>query len=279
VTVGAVLLLFSLNTDSLQPVVDYSSPERVLQFAEYLSHEGDYARAAGEYERYAILAGSQNDSLLFRIGRCYRLANIPDRARHYFNRIVVSAFPLAESAAYEIASSWYDQRDYQRSLDYISQTHVQHLKDEFRALEVKNHLLLRDFSRARAVAASVPNRTALDDSALATVRLRYRSPAVAGLLSAILPGAGKAYSGRWADGAFSLMVVGLSAWQAYDGFRHDGSRSVKGWVYCSLSVGFHLGNVWGSLVAAKQHNRQQEDKLLQGLMSPNVVEHDSRTQP
>ena len=35
--------------------VDYYSPENVRTFAEYLLQQGDYLRAAGEFERYYVM--------------------------------------------------------------------------------------------------------------------------------------------------------------------------------------------------------------------------------
>ena len=60
-------------------------------------------------------------------------------------------------------------------------------------------------------------------------RLSTRSPFLAGTLSAFVPGAGRLYTGRLGDALASLFTVGLTGWQAYDGFRRDGISSAKGW--------------------------------------------------
>ncbi|MGB9743070.1 MAG: tetratricopeptide repeat protein [bacterium] len=235
------------------------TPEKVREFADFLFQDGDYLRAAGEYERYLILTGkTENQELLFTIGNCYLLAQQPERARGYFSRIQGH---LAEKANYQIARSYYLQGEYRRSLEHLLQYGNPEEKN-FITLMLKNHLFLKNFSEARRLVRQKPTGTELDKLTLATAHLRYRSLPVAGVLSAIIPGLGKGYAGRWADALFSFTVIGFTGFQAYDGFRRDRSRSVKGWIYGTLCLGFYVGNIWGSLVAVKQHNRRIEDQLL-----------------
>ncbi|MCD5383470.1 hypothetical protein LR066_01750 [candidate division WOR-3 bacterium] len=89
-----------------------------------------------------------------------------------------------------------------------------------------------------------------------------KSPAIAGLLSSVVPGAGKIYSGRSIDGIQSFITVGAAALQAYLGFRKDGIRSIRGWISSSVGVVFYLGNIYGSVIAARIHNEEKRDALL-----------------
>ena len=51
-----LLIFFMLVAGVAAAEVDYYSPENVLQFADFLFEEGDYLRAAGEYQRYLYYA-------------------------------------------------------------------------------------------------------------------------------------------------------------------------------------------------------------------------------
>ena len=102
----------------------------------------------------------------------------------------------------------------------------------------------------------------LADFAREGQQLPRRSEFLAGLFSTVIPGTGKIYSNRSIDGLFSLLTIGLTGWQAYEGFSKDGSKSVKGWVFGSISGVFYLGNIYGSVVAAQIYNDQQAEKLL-----------------
>lgn len=266
------LTLLLLIAEKPSPPSDsgYFSPAQVRKFAEYLFEQGDYLRAAGEFQRYMLLTDATDDpELLFAIGRCYLLGNNPERARKYLLHIEGDR---KEDAVYEVAKSYYQEGKYRESIEYIKTTGYQD-KQRFHTLLIKNYLLLREFPIARHLIRQNPTGTQLDGLTLTTERLRYKNPAAAGLLSALLPGLGKFYAGRWGDGVFSIMVVGITGWQTYDGFHREGKKSVKGWVYGTLCLGFHAGNIWGAVVAAKQHNRKIEDDIIKKVTLLDSLEH------
>ncbi|HKK42149.1 MAG TPA: hypothetical protein VJ963_07055, partial [Bacteroidales bacterium] len=91
--------------------------------------------------------------------------------------------------------------------------------------------------------------------------IRFKSPFVAGAFSAIVPGTGKFYTKNWADGVFSMIFVAGSAWQAYRGFKKHGSASAYGWTFASVSASFYLGNIYGSVKAAKRYNKNRRDEI------------------
>jgi len=260
-----ILINSALNEPGSVPSALWLTPDQIKTFADYLFNEKDYLRAAGEYERYLILSGKNNDpELLFIIGRCYRLANRPERARAYFAQIDDES--LKDRAAYEIAESYFQEGNYAQSINYIK-TNGYADDSRFHPLMIKNLLFLKDFASARALAQRQPTGTQLDSITLATFRLSYRNPAVAGLLSTVIPGLGKGYSGRWSDALFSFAVIGITGFQAYDGFRRDGIRSTKGWIYGSMFLVFYIGDIYGSLVAAKQYNQNLTDRILSQVHS------------
>ncbi len=82
----------------------------------------------------------------------------------------------------------------------------------------------------------------------------FKSPALAAGLSAIIPGSGKIYAGYWQDGLISVLMIGLTSWQAYRGFNQDGASSVYGWIYGGFAGALYLGNIYGSGKAANKYN-------------------------
>lgn len=89
---------------------------------------------------------------------------------------------------------------------------------------------------------------------------RYKSPFVAGMFSAIIPGAGKFYANRKKDAIFSFVLTVAAAYQSYRAFNKNGIGSVVGWVYGGLAGGFYIGNIYGSVQAAKKTNQFVNDK-------------------
>ncbi len=93
------------------------------------------------------------------------------------------------------------------------------------------------------------------------LKIKYKSPALALGLSAIVPGTGKIYSGDWKDGLISMVIVGVSAYQAYRGFSKNGVHSNYGWLNAGIGFGFYLGNIYGSRKSAKQYNYKKQELI------------------
>jgi hypothetical protein len=83
---------------------------------------------------------------------------------------------------------------------------------------------------------------------------------------------GKVYSGRWKDGLVSLLFVGATGFQAYRGFSQKGSESIYGWIMGSLSVGFYIGNIFGSVKAAKIYNTNQ-NRIYSEKVTHYYIDH------
>ena len=93
--------------------------------------------------------------------------------------------------------------------------------------------------------------------------LPSKSPWLAAGLSAVVPGLGRVYIGRWQDGLVSFLLVGVAAALATQGFYEDGTSSVRGWILASTAGLFYAGNVYGSAVGALVQRRDAEAALAQ----------------
>jgi len=85
-------------------------------------------------------------------------------------------------------------------------------------------------------------------------RKKFKKPGLALIMSAIIPGSGKAYSKRWGDAFVSFIFVASNAWISYRAFNKKGISSVNGWIFGGLSFSFYVSNIWGSFKAAKNYN-------------------------
>lgn len=81
-----------------------------------------------------------------------------------------------------------------------------------------------------------------------------KSPVAAGILSAILPGAGRVYAGRWFDGLMGLAMVYLTASSALDASKqnNDFQKSIT----YSMAVVFYAGEIYGAYRSAKYYQLQ-----------------------
>ena len=100
---------------------------------------------------------------------------------------------------------------------------------------------------------------------------RYKSPATAGLLSAVLPGSGQMYTERYQDGITSFLLNGLfivGAWKAFDSENY-----ALGAILTLFEIGWYGGNVYGAIGGAHKFNRQiDEDQFRRGLQRLNLRE-------
>ena len=292
-----ILYLVSSSYGGSSEEIDYYSPENILKFAEHLYKEGDYLRAAGEYQRYLLYSRQSASSplwkrrargdfkhqdtfsTLYKIGLCYRQAGDTRRAISFFRKVVTehpkSRFSFA--ASYQIAYSYFFVGQYESSTRYINQaldgTGNSDERGKLHILAGFNYLHQRRWRDAEHILGSVAPKdenlnimaSALRASAREGMSLPHKSPVLAGLLSAVLPGGGKMYCEQYGDGVYSLILVGVTALLAWDGFRESGVRSVRGWLFGSVGGIFYAGNVYGSSVAARIYNRQLEVDLLKHL--------------
>ncbi|MBT6150144.1 MAG: hypothetical protein HOH74_32180 [Gemmatimonadetes bacterium] len=272
----ALIVGLPLYATSQELATDYGSTAAIRQFAESLFERGEYLRAASEYERHMFLSRTESGPILLRIARCYQLADVPDRTVGLFQQLVRTADSpgLADTLRYEIGRSYFLMGRYEASLRYIDsalqQTAEVDQRRDLRHLQGLNYLQLRHWSEAatlyQSLAQGLDSRRAraqaLADKAIEAQQLPVYNPHLAGMFSALIPGTGKMQVGLFHDGLFSLLTVGFTGWLAYDGFRERGKESVQGWVFAPAAVVFHLGNVYGTMRAARLRNRDRVEDFL-----------------
>ncbi len=95
-------------------------------------------------------------------------------------------------------------------------------------------------------------------------RMPSRDVTTGVILSAVLPGAGQAYSGRWGDAAAALVITGGLGTLAVMSYLDK--QYVGAGVLGFLGITFYAGNIYNGGDAAIQYNRRQELKLRQEIL-------------
>ena len=264
--------------------IEYYTPENVRKFADFLYEQGDYLRAAGEYQRYLFYITeerTESEQIRYKIALCYRFAGNGEQAIQNFET-VLHTYPqsqFASRAYYQIGATYFLMDQFEQSARFLHEA-LPHIIDTRQHAEAEqliglSYLMQKQWSEAgevfktlqgSGVIAVREKASVYQNYAEAGAQLPIRSPFVAGILSTIVPGAGRLYSGfRMGDALTSLLTVGLTGWQTYDGFRRDGLTSVKGWTLGALSGIFYVGNIYGSVISARVYNRHIEDEFLATL--------------
>ena len=77
-------------------------------------------------------------------------------------------------------------------------------------------------------------------------RHKPKSPVLAAIFSAVLPGSGKYYAGRTGEAFSALLSVGFLSAMAIENYRHYGINHGRTYMTLGLAGIFYIGNIWGS---------------------------------
>jgi len=251
-----VWIVLSGNVVTAQP----HAPD-ILKFADELYRQGDHFRAISEYKRYLYFfpADSLQLATQFRIGQAYQ-------AQGKWQFALQSYAPLlqADSARYWQRKAYlssivvaYRQGDYSRSGELADQLFAYCAPADTCWQEghlLKGLVAARQYDWEQARQEFMPVSPVLTSLAADGLRLPRRSPVVAGLLSALLPGMGQTYAGRWQDGGFSFLLISAAAWATYQ--AHEDDHTVRLAVFGLGGGVFYLGNIYGAIAAALQFNHR-----------------------
>ena len=260
--------------------IEYYTPENVRKFADFLYEQGDYLRAVGEYQRYLFYRPQESEEIHYRIAVCYRFGGKSAQAIQSFEALL-RTYPESQYTSriyYQIGATHFFMDRYDQSARFLSDA-LPRITDRRQHAEAEqliglSYLRQKQWSDAGEVFRRLQGSDILRIREKAAVyniyaengeRLPTRSPFFAGVLSTVVPGAGRLYTGRLADALNTLFTVGFTGWQAYDGFQRDGLASVKGWTLGTLCGVFYVGNIYGSVISARVYNRHITDEFLATL--------------
>jgi len=103
-------------------------------------------------------------------------------------------------------------------------------------------------------------------TALRAASAEAKSPAVAGLLSGLLPGAGQLYCGRPRDAGLALLVNGLFIWGAAEAGLRGNWPLAAG--LSLVEVAWYGGTIYGAVNCAYKQQRALADSVREQLLGP-----------
>lgn len=183
---------------------------------------------------YASLAAIQSDSI-------NRLQNLLNKANPSPNK--------------EVLRLYYDSKvktpiKYDTTISY--ETPVEELNYWMKSQHV---LLMRDTILYRKFQKEQPNNKwflenfqTTEKSILMISELKNKNPWVAGTLSAVMPGLGKAYNGKPLQGLSALMICASLGYQTYEAYQNRKASIAPLYVFGSLMGAFYVGNIYGSAI-------------------------------
>lgn len=251
--------------------------ENQFSFAESLFDEGDYYRAISEYKRFLfffpkdILAERSS----FRIGESYYKAKRWAEAvisfktfssKYHQSSLLAEALYLKGLAEKELghygdALSTFQEIIKSRSLMYSDKAVYQS------AVVLMN---MEEWQKARQLFLVVPETSSLAPSAhifsTGLERMEHipqKSPAIAGALAAVLPGAGHLYTERYRDAFASFLLNGAFIWAAIELLQHE--NNVAGGIVAFFELGWYTGNIYSAVSSAHKFNARAKEEFIRHL--------------
>lgn len=257
-----------------------------LKIADAFMEEGEYYRAVTEYKRFLILFphSEKADYATFRIGLAHFKGEEFRTAALSFSTLR-QKYPGSE---YAVEAMYLEGVSYWRLKNYLkAQETLETLTDEYPASEYAPRALLvislaaldddRPESSRRALERVLdqypqyPNRESVKEAAALIDRYReqpQKSPVLAGILSALLPGSGYVYAERYGDGLTAFLINGLFIAGTVTAFHAE--NYALGVIVGGVGLPFYLGNIYGSANAAKKWNIEMKREAIRKVQTALV---------
>ncbi|MHB9096632.1 MAG: tetratricopeptide repeat protein [Syntrophales bacterium] len=259
--------------------------KEILQFGSDLFIAGEYYRAITEARRYLSLFPERPraEEMAKLIGDAYLLSHEWADAITAYDQFLLQfpGSPRANVVTFTKAIALLKQgaaAEAERLFQLILSSSGREKKSEAARWEILLLIRQNRFDEAerllkdRMVRPEIELEAGLIEELLAEKRdVHYKSPGTAGLLSAILPGSGQFYNGRYQDGTYSFLLNALfllGAWKAIDSDNY-----ALGGVLTLFEIGWYAGGVYGAVGGAHKVNLKiDEDQFRKGLQRLNIRE-------
>ena len=275
-----VIALFLSLLLTAPAVVRSSAPPDadILRFADHLYAERDFYRAITEYKRWLFLHPDSTNvpRIRLKIAQAYLEAGKTDAARLHLKELKEEyrGQPEGGAALLLLAGAYHAEARYldaaRELADYLAEYPDASATDQARLLRAMCLWQAGETDRARSELERIPADSLARSQAdrLLAAMPRYRnlplkSPVLAGVLSAALPGAGQVYVGYYSDAAISFLLNGLLIWAAWEAFDND--EYVTGGLLSAVELGWYVGNVYNAVNDAHKFNRRLKRRFFRDL--------------
>lgn len=257
-----------------------------IKFASYLLNNREYNDALMSLHGLKSSIQSQTDSLNYFLGWTHYNFKSLDSSAFYFNQVISGSPFYHKSKFYQAFDYTYIRKfsDAKATLNEISlsgNTDFQ-LLNNFQNAGIA--LLERDYKTFDSLAAKfdytfyplATEQESMKEYYSDLKKVKRKSPVVAGLLSAAVPGLGKYYAGYRMQGVAALLQVGTFGAAAAESYfkksPQAGLKSPRFIIYGSLFTIFYVGNIWGSVLSVQikreEHFKEIDETILFNMRVP-----------
>jgi len=269
------LFFYNYNVLFVHAKILVIDSEKQFSFAKELMQKGDFDYAILELKRFIYFFPDDPKVPQARclIGICYMKSGRYEKAREVFSDICRSHKndKYAQKALFFIGESYYKQKVFDEAEYYFSLLIQRFPKSELyddalyrlgwiRMYQDKWKEASKIFSQIRETSPYYEKAKALARSSLKGETLSYKSPKLAGVLSALLPGAGHAYVERYRDGCVAFLLNGVFIMASIEAFHED--IDVMGGMLSFLELGWYTGSIYSAINVTHKYNRKLQMDFL-----------------
>jgi len=271
------LALLSFTATSLASPQE-GGEKSLLGFANHLFERGHYYQAVTEYERF-IYFNPNHPSIpkaRLNIAFCYKMGEKYDKAIELFRNLVDEYHnqEVGKEAAYQVGECYLESGDYELALiefENFIDDNPNHLLTEKAKWEMAwTYIYLEEYASAEKQLFFIKEGSLYQKpsqelvSALKQLpNLPRKSPIMAGLLAAVIPGAGHFYMGKKKQAVFSFITNALLFYGAYEAFASE--IYAVGGLVSFFSLNYYSGNIFGALNSAHKFNKNVREEYLEGF--------------
>jgi hypothetical protein len=217
------------------------------------------------------------DTSDFLLGYNHHFLKNTDSAAHFLSRVPASSAFFRNAAAYGALNHLYS-KNFQGARNSLSPAFEGAGKEEEQVLlmlSAAETLLRRNYAGFDSIAVRFrygaftyqeEQRTLTDIRARLKAQ-KKKSPAVAGLLSAAVPGLGKFYAGKKGAALSAFFTNIVLAGFAAESYYRSGYRSPQFITFATVFACFYTGNIVGSVYSVKLHQRSVYGKINNEILA------------
>lgn len=253
-----------------------------LPFIEHLTNKGHYNEVIYLIDTDSLNYGQdRQDSINYYKGWAhYSLKNLEKSTKSFLN--------VGEKSSFYLKSRFfagYNQiflENYPEARKIISQVKAQNEPNlSLVNLELSGiEMLQGNWTKAKEQLQQVnPNAATINQQAAVLSQIcrdqethRTKSPLLAGIMSAIIPGSGKIYAGKTGEGIAAMIATtgfGLIAWENY---RKLGISNIKTIFFSGIFAANYVSNIYGSVISVtiieNEYLNVQHNQILFQLHIP-----------
>lgn len=274
-----LLIVFSIVVGSQISNAQNIQISNELAFAKYLATNKQYEDEVFVLKTLlgsSTISSDQEDSIHYLLGGAYYQSKILDSASFQFGLVSPNISNLHTSAVFWESYLMNHLGHSDQGLGSLKELNPTDSK--FRDLKnfqlAGNALLRRNYDEFDSYAnlfngsyyQFAKQETQLQALKKGLIEHKYKSPFLAGMMSAVVPGSGKIYVGKVGQGLATIMATTIMGIQTYESHRKGGADSPRFIIYASLLSSFYIANVWGSVISVNVRKREFDDTVNKEIL-------------